>query len=67
VTTPPPSSGLALGDVLAGKTRANMGYETRKVTFLSLGFTATLAFDSTVSGAYGPVIDDVKVCSCGLL
>ncbi len=50
-----------------GKTRANMGYEERQVTFLSLGFSATLSFDSTVSGAFGPVIDDVKVCSCGLL
>lgn len=50
-----------------GKTRTNMGYETRQVTFLSLGFTATLTFESTVSGAFGPVIDDVKVCSCGPL
>ncbi|WPO76796.1 choice-of-anchor C family protein [Streptomyces sp. KN37] len=44
-----------------GKTRANMGYRTRQVTFLALGFTTTLAFESTIAGAYGPVIDDVRV------
>jgi choice-of-anchor C domain-containing protein len=48
------------------KTRANMGYETRKVAFVANASTTTLAFGSTVSGAFGPVIDDVRVrtCSC---
>ncbi|MFV2121881.1 choice-of-anchor C family protein [Streptomyces sp. Act-28] len=50
-----------------GKTRAAMGYVTRQVTFVANGPTTTLGFTSTVSGAYGPVVDDVRVdayCSC---
>ncbi|MEU3448735.1 choice-of-anchor C family protein [Streptomyces thermolilacinus] len=51
-----------------GKTRAAMGYVTRQLTFVANGPTTTLGFTSTVTGAYGPVIDDVRVddtcCSC---
>ncbi|MFD5556099.1 choice-of-anchor C family protein [Streptomyces sp. NPDC127068] len=52
-----------------GKTRAAMGYVQRQVTFVANAPTTTLGFASTVSGAYGPVIDDVRVtagspCSC---
>ncbi|WP_327169612.1 choice-of-anchor C family protein [Streptomyces subrutilus] len=53
-----------------GKTRAAMGYVTRQVTFVAGASSTTLGFASTVAGAYGPVIDDVRVrtccpCSCG--
>lgn len=51
-----------------GKSRANMGYVTREVTFVATGSTTTLGFASTVAGAYGPVVDDVRVepcCQCG--
>ncbi|MFJ8694234.1 choice-of-anchor C family protein [Streptomyces roseolilacinus] len=47
-----------------GKTRTAMGYVTRQVTFVANGPTTTLGFASTVSGAYGPVIDDVRVDTC---
>jgi choice-of-anchor C domain-containing protein len=52
-----------------GKSRGNMGYVTREVTFVANGNTTTLGFASTVGGAYGPVIDDVRVetrrpCGC---
>ncbi|MGW4033791.1 choice-of-anchor C family protein [Streptomyces sp. NPDC004838] len=52
-----------------GKTRAAMGYVQRQVTFVANAPTTTLGFASTLPGAYGPVIDDVRVtaaspCSC---
>ncbi|MDT9685886.1 choice-of-anchor C family protein [Streptomyces sp. TRM76323] len=47
-----------------GKTRAAMGYVTRQVTFVANGPTTTLGFASTVPGAYGPVVDDVRVDTC---
>ncbi|MCM2389795.1 choice-of-anchor C family protein [Streptomyces albipurpureus] len=52
-----------------GKTRAAMGYVQRQVTFVANTPTTTLGFASTLPGAYGPVIDDVRVtasspCSC---
>ncbi|MEU0844990.1 choice-of-anchor C family protein [Streptomyces sp. NPDC005962] len=47
-----------------GKTMASMGYVTREVSFVATGATTTLAFASTLSGAYGPVIDDVTVRHC---
>ena len=47
-----------------GKSYANMGYVTREVTFVAGGNTTTLGFASTVGGAYGPVIDDVRVETC---
>ncbi|MFI0821541.1 choice-of-anchor C family protein [Streptomyces sp. NPDC021098] len=47
-----------------GKTMTNMGYVTREVSFRATGATTTLAFASTMSGAYGPVIDDVSVRAC---
>ncbi|MFD7500661.1 choice-of-anchor C family protein [Streptomyces sp. NPDC059850] len=49
---------------ITGKTMANMGYVTREVSFVATGPTTTLAFASTISGAYGPVIDDVTVRHC---
>ncbi|MGR3937863.1 choice-of-anchor C family protein [Streptomyces sp. BRA346] len=47
-----------------GKTTANMGYVTHEVSFVATGATTTLAFASTMSGAWGPVIDDVTVRHC---
>ncbi|GLF99197.1 choice-of-anchor C family protein [Streptomyces yaizuensis] len=47
-----------------GKTFAAMGYVQRQFTFVAGGSTTTLAFASTVSGPYGPVIDDVRVETC---
>ncbi|MEO3977674.1 choice-of-anchor C family protein [Streptomyces sp. CAU 1734] len=52
-----------------GKTFAAMGYVQRQVTFVANAPTTTLGFASTVPGAYGPVVDDVRVtasspCSC---
>ncbi|MFI0780627.1 choice-of-anchor C family protein [Streptomyces sp. NPDC021212] len=49
---------------VTGKTMANMGYVTHEVSFVATGPTTTLAFASTLSGAYGPVIDDVSVRAC---
>ncbi|GAA3255540.1 hypothetical protein GCM10020216_092080 [Nonomuraea helvata] len=51
---------------ISGATKANMGYQTRKVRFTATGLSATLEFRSTTSSAYGPVIDDVDVdrCAC---
>lgn len=53
-----------------GKNRPAMGYVNRQVTFVASAASTTLGFASTVAGAYGPVIDDVRVqsccpCSCG--
>ncbi|MFD0163596.1 DUF642 domain-containing protein, partial [Streptomyces decoyicus] len=48
-----------------GKTFARMGYVGRQVTFVATGASTTLSFASTTaSGAYGPVIDNVRVGSC---
>ncbi|MFG2885970.1 choice-of-anchor C family protein [Streptomyces sp. NPDC048297] len=47
-----------------GKTRAAMGYVTRQVTFVAGAASTTIGFASTVPGAYGPVIDDVRVQTC---
>ncbi|MFI5617866.1 choice-of-anchor C family protein [Streptomyces sp. NPDC051567] len=52
-----------------GKTFTAMGYVQRQVTFVANAPTTTLGFVSTQPGAYGPVIDDVRVtagspCSC---
>ncbi|WP_374986967.1 choice-of-anchor C family protein [Streptomyces fradiae] len=50
-----------------GRARAAMGYVTRQFTFVANGPTTTLGFASTVGGAYGPVVDDVRVdeaCCC---
>jgi choice-of-anchor C domain-containing protein len=52
---------------ITGKSRPHMGYVPTGFTFLSTGTSATLQFASTTSGAYGPVIDDVKVDSCLLV
>ncbi|MFD9378681.1 choice-of-anchor C family protein [Streptomyces sp. NPDC059999] len=53
-----------------GRTRPAMGYVTRQVTFVAGAASTAIGFASTVAGAYGPVIDDVRVqsccpCSCG--
>ncbi|MFE7134724.1 choice-of-anchor C family protein [Streptomyces sp. NPDC057638] len=47
-----------------GKTRAAMGYVKRQLTFVATGASTSLGFASTVGGAYGPVVDDVRVDSC---
>ncbi|WP_225840347.1 choice-of-anchor C family protein [Streptomyces sp. NK08204] len=49
---------------VSGKTRTNMGYVTRQFTFVANRTSTKLTFASTISGAHGPVIDDVKVKCC---
>ncbi|WP_051838041.1 choice-of-anchor C family protein [Streptomyces sp. NRRL WC-3742] len=49
---------------VTGKTFAAMGYVGRQFSFVARNATTTLAFASTVRGAYGPVIDDVQVKEC---
>ncbi|MFF2847333.1 choice-of-anchor C family protein [Streptomyces sp. NPDC058001] len=53
---------------ITGKTPANMGYVTRQFTFVATGATSTLTFVSTITGPWGPVLDNVQVrphcCSC---
>jgi hypothetical protein len=38
-----------------------MGYETDEVTFRATSPSTTLTFESTTPGAYGPVLDNVRV------
>ncbi len=47
-----------------GKTELDMGYVIRQFTFVANHASTTLEFASTTTGAFGPVIDDVKVKSC---
>ena len=44
-----------------GQTFLDMGYETDQVTFLATSPSSTLTFESTTLGAYGPVLDNVRV------
>ena len=48
---------------VTGKTMTNMGYVTKTFTFLATSPSTTLEFSSTTSpgGAWGPVIDKVRV------
>ena len=51
-----------------GKTASNMGYVHRTFYFTNvLSASTTLQFASTTAGAFGPVIDDVRVESCLLV
>lgn len=52
---------------ITGKSRANMGYVTEELTFLATSNSTSLQFASTTPGAYGPVIDNVRVESCLLV
>ncbi|PJE99514.1 hypothetical protein CUT44_03065 [Streptomyces carminius] len=48
-----------------GRTLTDMGYVTRRFTFVANNPTTTLGFASTTpNSARGPVIDDVRVHSC---
>jgi choice-of-anchor C domain-containing protein len=50
---------------VAGKTRTNMGYVRRQVTFVATTASTTLTFASTTpNSAAGPVLDDVTVQPC---
>lgn len=49
---------------ITGKSRAAMGYQYKKFSFLSLGTHATVEFASTSGTAFGPVIDAVTVRPC---
>ncbi|MFD8542775.1 choice-of-anchor C family protein [Streptomyces sp. NPDC059649] len=50
---------------VTGKTKANMGYVRRQVTFVATGPSTTLTFASTtLHSATGPVVDDVMVERC---
>jgi choice-of-anchor C domain-containing protein len=50
---------------ITGKSRTDMGYVTKEVTFLATGTSTTLQFSSTTSpSGWGPVIDKVDVESC---
>jgi hypothetical protein len=46
---------------ITGKTFLDMGYETDHGTFLATGPSTTLTFESITPGAYGPVLDNVRV------
>jgi choice-of-anchor C domain-containing protein len=51
---------------VSGKTRRNMGYEEWRVSFVANNSTTMLSFTSTTPHTrYGPVIDNVRVNSCG--
>ncbi|MFI6210066.1 choice-of-anchor C family protein [Streptomyces sp. NPDC051041] len=51
---------------ITGKSRTDMGYETRKFAFVAKNPTTTLSFASTTSSLrFGPVIDNVQVNTCG--
>ncbi|MCX4588140.1 choice-of-anchor C family protein [Streptomyces sp. NBC_01481] len=50
---------------VTGKTKTNMGYVRRQLTFVATGASTTLTFASTtLHSATGPVIDDVMVERC---
>ncbi|MFE3499878.1 choice-of-anchor C family protein [Kitasatospora sp. NPDC059160] len=49
---------------VTGKTRAAMGYVGRQFSFVAYNSSTTLTFESTVRGAFGPVLDDVQVKEC---
>ncbi|TJZ57006.1 choice-of-anchor C family protein [Streptomyces piniterrae] len=50
---------------VTGKTKTNMGYVRRQVTFVATGPATTLTFASTtLHSATGPVVDDVTVERC---
>ncbi|MFI0902104.1 choice-of-anchor C family protein [Streptomyces sioyaensis] len=50
---------------VTGRTKRNMGYVRRQVTFVATGPSTTLTFASTtLHSATGPVIDDVTVERC---
>lgn len=44
-----------------GKTRANMGWETKNWSFTAADYSTTLKFSSLTSTAYGPALDNVSV------
>ncbi|MFJ8476708.1 choice-of-anchor C family protein [Kitasatospora sp. NPDC094011] len=49
---------------VTGKTKAAMGYVGRQFSFVAYNSSTTLTFQSTVGGAFGPVLDDVRVKEC---
>ncbi|MEU7094979.1 choice-of-anchor C family protein [Kitasatospora aureofaciens] len=49
---------------VTGRTRAAMGYVGRQFSFVAQNSSTTLAFESTVGGPYGPVLDNVQVKEC---
>ncbi|MEU9126971.1 choice-of-anchor C family protein [Kitasatospora sp. NPDC048540] len=49
---------------VSGRTRAAMGYVGHQFSFVAQNTSTTLGFTSTVAGAYGPVIDNVRVTEC---
>jgi choice-of-anchor C domain-containing protein len=63
--------GASVGDYafdVTGHSRRSMGYTEQTVYFTTLLDTSvTLTFTSATAGAYGPVIDDVRVSSCLLV
>jgi choice-of-anchor C domain-containing protein len=46
---------------VTGKSAVDMGYSTEQFTFLATKPSSTLTFVSTTAGAYGPVLDNVRV------
>jgi uncharacterized protein (TIGR03437 family) len=46
---------------ISGKSAASMGWLTKVWTFQATGSQTTLDFASTVGGAYGPAIDNIRV------
>ncbi|MFG2848542.1 choice-of-anchor C family protein [Kitasatospora sp. NPDC048296] len=49
---------------VTGKTATAMGYVGRQFSFVAQNSATTLTFESTVGGAYGPVLDNVQVKEC---
>ncbi|MGW2253119.1 choice-of-anchor C family protein [Kitasatospora sp. NPDC001660] len=49
---------------VTGKTKTAMGYVGRQFSFVAQNSATTLGFQSTVAGAYGPVLDNIQVKEC---
>ena len=45
---------------ISGKTGVDMGWEQKSFVFTATGTTSTLTFKSTIAGAGGPALDNVR-------
>lgn len=45
----------------SGSTRENMLWETKSFSFVALAPSTTLTFASSITGAYGPALDNIRV------
>ena len=51
---------------ITGKDKLNMGWEERSFNFVASTSSTTLQFSSSIEGAYGPALDNVRVLELGL-